>query len=251
MLAAERRHYILDLLKRDGRIVAQELSTELGVSEDTIRRDLREMAAEGLLQRVHGGALPRSPALVSFRTREAQVSPAKIAVAALAASLIQPGMVVFLGSGTTNVQAAAHLPRDLSATIITNSPPAAVALADHPGVEVVVIGGRLYKHAQVTVGSEAVDAVRRVRADLYLMGVCSLHPELGISIQDLEEANVQRAMIANAAEVAALATAEKMGTAAPYIIGSISDLSSIITDALLPDEVFEPYRAQNVTILRA
>jgi DeoR/GlpR family transcriptional regulator of sugar metabolism len=251
MLAAERRQYILDILKRDGRIVAQQLSTSLGVSEDTIRRDLREMATDGLLQRVHGGALPKSPALVSYRVREAQLSQGKIAVAQLAAGLIQPGMVVLLGSGTTNVQVVAHLPRDLKATIITNSQPAAVALADHPSVEVVVIGGRLYKYAQVTVGSEAVDAIRRVRADVCLLGICSLHPEIGISIQDLDEANVQRAMISSAAEVVALATAEKMGTAAPYIVGSIADLNTIVTDTVLPDEAFEAYRAQNVTILRA
>jgi len=80
MLAAERRQYILDVLKREGRIVAQRLSAELGVSEDTIRRDLRDMAREGLLQRVHGGALPRSPALVSYRVREQRISAEKIAL---------------------------------------------------------------------------------------------------------------------------------------------------------------------------
>jgi len=250
MLAAERRQYILDVLKREGRIVAQRLSAELGVSEDTIRRDLRDMAREGLLQRVHGGALPRSPALVSYRVREQRISAEKIAVAQLAASLIQEGMVVFLGSGTTNVQVAEHLPRDLRATLITNSPPAAMALAELSDVEVILIGGRLYKHSIVTVGSEAVDAVRRIRADLCLLGVCSLHPEVGISIQDIDEAHLQRAMIANSAEVAALATAEKLGTAAPYIVGSLSDLNYLITDDSLPIESLEPYRAFNITILR-
>ena len=251
MLAAERRKVILDILKREGRVVAPRLSGALGVSEDTIRRDLREMAAEGLLQRVHGGALPTSPALANYHTRQQNITPAKIAIARKAASLIQEDMVILMGGGTTTVEVARSLSPELHATVITHNLPAAVALADLEQVEVVLVGGHLYKHSMVTIGSEAVDTIRMLRADLCLLGVCSLHPEIGISTQDMEEAYFQRAMIASSAEVAALASPEKIGTAAPYISGSISDLNYIITDELLPDDQLAPYRAFHVDILRS
>ena len=249
MLAAERRQYILECLQRDGRVLANELSTELSVSEDTIRRDLREMASEGLLQRVHGGALRKSPALVNYKTRLAQITDQKLTVAKKAASLIQDGMVVLMGGGTTNVQVASFLPPTLLATIVTHNPNAAIALADHPTVEVILLGGRLYKYAQVTVGAEPIDKIRQIRADLCLLGVCSLCPVSGISLQDFEESRIQLAMIERSAEVAALASSEKLGTAAPFIVGSLDLLNYIITDSTLPEEMLAPYRKFNLEIL--
>jgi DeoR/GlpR family transcriptional regulator of sugar metabolism len=249
MLAAERRQYILECLQRDGRVLANDLSAELKVSEDTIRRDLREMASEGLLQRVHGGALRKSPALVNYKTREAHLTDQKMTVAKKAATLIQDGMVVLMGGGTTNVQTANFLPPTLKATIITHSPNAAVALADHPAVEIILLGGSLYKHARVTVGAEPIDKIRQIRADLCLLGICSLCPTSGISLQDYEESLIHRAMIDSSAEVAALASAEKMGTAAPFIVGGLDLLNYIITDSTLSEELLAPYRQFNLEIL--
>lgn len=249
MLAAERRQYILECLQRDGRVLANQLSAELNVSEDTIRRDLREMAADGLLQRVHGGALRKSPALVNYKTRLSQITDQKMTVAKKAAALIQDSMVVFMGGGTTNTQVAGFLAPNLQATIITHNPNAAIALAEHPGVEVILLGGRLYKYAQVTVGAETLEQVRQVRADLCLLGVCSLHPEVGISLQDFEESRIQRAMADNSAEVAALASAEKIGTAAPFVVGGLDLLNYIVTSGDLSEEELAPYRQFHLEIL--
>jgi DeoR/GlpR family transcriptional regulator of sugar metabolism len=250
MLTAERRTYILNQLKRDGRVLAKSLSEELNTSEDTIRRDLRELAAEGLLQRVHGGALPRSPAETSYANRQRALSPAKVAIAHKAAALIQPGMVVFLGGGTTNTQLAAALPPTLQATIITHNPAAAAALADHPGVEVILVGGRLDKYSLVTIGADTVETLQRMRADLCMLGVCSLHPENGVTNNNLEESYVQRVMIANAAEVVALASAEKLGTVTHFLVAPIQDLAAILTDADVPDEVVAPYQALGIEVIR-
>ena len=196
MLSAERRKYIQAVLKRDGRVVAPALSEELGVSIDTIRRDLRDLAADGQLKRVHGGALPVSPAGTSFSDRRRNLTPAKISIASQAARLVQNGMVVAMGGGVTNVQVAERFPFDLHATVVTHNPAVAVALVEHPDVEVILVGGPLFKYTMVTVGAEAVAAFQRVRADLCLLGVCSLHPELGITNYHYEEVLVQRAMIA-------------------------------------------------------
>ena len=249
MLTVERRQYILELLRRDGKVIATELSATLNVSEDTIRRDLRELAEAGQLQRVHGGALPRSPAAASFAARQRQAPTAKAAIAQVAAKLIRDGQVIILDGGTTTLQVAQRLPLDLRATVVTNSPPIAVALADHSAVEVVVIGGRFYKHSLVAVGAAAVEALRAIRADLCMLGVCSLHPEVGISVPDLEESYVKRAMIAGAAEVVALASAEKLGTAAPYVVGPLDDLTHIVTERALSEEALAPYRKLGITLL--
>src|SRR5579884_756371 len=248
MLTAERRQYILAILQRDGKVVARQLSEELGLSEDTIRRDLRDLATDGLLLRVHGGALPRSPATAKFSARQSQALSAKSAIARAAAQLVRNGQVVLMDGGTTNIQVAQHFSPDLHATIITNSPPLATALAEHPHIEVILLGGRLYKHSVVTMGTATLEELHMVRADLHLMGICSLHPEIGISTEKLEEAYLKRAMMACAAEVVALASPEKLNTAASYIVGELRELSEIITERTVPDELLEPYRTLGITV---
>lgn len=247
MLTAERRRSIMQTLQREGKVYASELSKLLHVSEDTIRRDLRELAAAGELQRVHGGALPRLPA--SFIERQQQAPGAKAAIAQAAARLIRQDRIIILDGGTTPLQVAQHLPPDLRATVITHSPP--VALAEHPTVEVILIGGKLYKHELVAVGAATVEAFRHIRADLCFLGIGSMHPEVGISTFDLDEASVKRAMIASAAEVVALTPAEKLDTVAPYIVGPLSDLTHLVTERSVSNEVLAPYRALGITIVRA
>ncbi|HZF84825.1 MAG TPA: DeoR/GlpR family DNA-binding transcription regulator, partial [Burkholderiaceae bacterium] len=170
MLTRQRQQHILDALRRDGQVVAKALSESLGLSEDTIRRDLRELAAQGRLQRVHGGALPVAPAEADFAGRQRLAPQEKVAIGRAAAAMVQPGQVVFVDGGTTAVQLARHLPPALRATVVTHSPSVAVELVEHPGVEVILIGGRLFKHSVVAVGAAAVEAIARIHADLYFMG---------------------------------------------------------------------------------
>lgn len=250
MLTAERRQYILAILQRDGKVIAKQLSEELSVSEDTIRRDLRDLAADGLLLRVHGGALPCSPANTNFSARQEQALSAKAAIAQAAARLVHDGQVVLLDGGTTNIRVAQSLPPELHATVITNSPPLAAVLAEHPNIETIMLGGRIFKHSAITMGVATVEELRMIRADLYLLGICSLHPEIGISTGNLEEAYLKRAMIACSAEVIALASPEKLHTAAPYVIGELRELSEIITEKTASEEVLEPYRALGISVTR-
>jgi DeoR/GlpR family transcriptional regulator of sugar metabolism len=251
MLTAERRQYILTVLHRDGKIVAKHLSGELGLSEDTIRRDLRDLAADGLLLRVHGGALPSSPAMANFSSRQEQALSAKAAIARAAANMVRDGQVVLLDGGTTNIQVAQYFPPDLHATIITNSPPLATVLAAHQHIELIMLGGRLYKHSLVTMGAATLEELSMLHADLYLLGICSLHPEVGISTGNLEEAYLKRAMIASSAEVVALASPEKLNTAASYIVGELRELNEIITESTVSDDILQPYRSLGITITRA
>jgi len=159
--------------------------------------------------------------------------------------------VIIFDGGTTPLQVAQHLPRDLRATVITHSPPIALALAEYPEIEVITIGGRLDKHQLVGYGAATIEAYRNIRADLCFLGVGGLHPDIGISTLNLEESYVKRAMIASAAEVVALASGEKLGTAVPYIAGALTDLTHLVTERSVPDEVLAPYRAQGITVIRA
>ena len=160
MLPAERRDLLLSRLSAEGKVIAKDVAFELGIAEDTIRRDLREMAAAGLCQRVYGGALPAAPAAADYATRAAVATDSKKRVAEVAASLIRPGMTVLLDGGTTALAVAGALPADLSATIVTHSVTVAAALVSHPSAEVLVLGGRLFKHSAVTCGAAAVEAAQ-------------------------------------------------------------------------------------------
>jgi DeoR/GlpR family transcriptional regulator of sugar metabolism len=251
MLTSQRKQHILNVLKRDGQVVAKTLSQELGLSEDTIRRDLRELAQEGLLQRVHGGALPSSPAIANFEGREEILADSKVAIGRTAAGLIKDGQVIMLDGGTTAVQIARHLPRQLQATIVTHSARIVMELVDHPGVEVILIGGRLFKHSIVSVGAAAIEAISHIRADVYFMGVTGVHPEAGLSTGDLEEAYVKQALCKQAAETMVLASREKLGAASQYVITALSEVSGLIVEADIPDEILMPYVELGLTVLRA
>jgi DeoR/GlpR family transcriptional regulator of sugar metabolism len=187
LLTAERRAHILDRLRADGSVRAAELVDDLGVSHDTIRRDLQELADAGALRRVHGGALPPASAAVPYAVREGQDVAAKQAIAEAAIRCLSTGQVVFLDGGTTPLEVARRLPPELALTIVTNSPPVSVALAAHPRSEVVLAGGRVARDAVACVGGATVEAIAAVRADACVLGVCSVHPEIGITTDDLEE----------------------------------------------------------------
>jgi DeoR/GlpR family transcriptional regulator of sugar metabolism len=249
VLTAERRQEILVRLGRDGKVVASELVAELGVSEDTVRRDLRELAAGGLVQRVHGGALPLAPAVPSFTQRMRLAPEAKAHLAEAALPLLDGAEVIVLDGGTTSLELARRLPPSRTCTVLTNSPPVAVALAEHPSVEVVLLGGRLLKEAQVAVGPETIDALRQVNADACVLGICSLHPEVGVTAIGHDEAHVKRAMLESAAEVIALATADKLHTAAPWVVAPLADVTHLVTDA--GEELTADYAAAGLSVVHA
>jgi DeoR/GlpR family transcriptional regulator of sugar metabolism len=231
MLAAQRRDLLLDRLRRDGRIIAKDLAAELGMSEDSIRRDLRDLAAAGLCQRVYGGALPVSPAIADYAARQGVSVAGKQRVAAAAAALVEPGSTAILDGGTTALAVVSALPLDLRATVVTHSPTVASALVEHRDVEVYVIGGRLFKHSMVACGAAAVEAARGVHADVFLLGVTGVHPEAGLTTGDSDEAAMKRALALRAADTFVLASSEKIGAASRFGVLPLSEVAGVVTDA--------------------
>jgi DeoR/GlpR family transcriptional regulator of sugar metabolism len=159
--------------------------------------------------------------------------------------------VILLDAGTTTLEVARRLPPDLDATVITNSPPIAVALAEHPALEVTMLGGTLAKDAQAVVGAATVEALHSIRADVLVLGVCSLHPEVGITVMDLEESHVKRAMIENAAEVVAVSSAEKLGSAGPFVVAPLDELTHLVTERSVPADQLAPYRELGIEVVLA
>jgi DeoR/GlpR family transcriptional regulator of sugar metabolism len=231
VLTAERHTVLLQRLGRDGRLVVGDLARELDLSEDTVRRDLRDLAAAGLVQRVHGGALPASPAMAAYPARESIGIDGKHAIARLAAEFIVPGSTVILDGGTTALALAQALPPDLEVTVVTHSPTIAVALASHPRAEVLVLGGRLFKHSVVSCGALTLEAIQGVHADACFIGVTGVHAEAGLTTGDPEEAAVKRALARSSADVYMLASAEKIGAVSPHRVLPLGEVTAVLTDA--------------------
>ena len=211
MLAAERRDLLVARLRKDGKLVARDLARELGLSEDSVRRDLRELATAGLCQRVYGGALPVSPATGELAERFAIAPESKRRVAACVVQLITTGSTVILDSGTTALAVAAALDGNLDATIITHCPTIASALVSHPTVDVFVLGGRLLKRSAAVCGAAAAEGASTISADLFFLGVAGIHPKQGFTTGDVDEAAMKRILAGRAADTYVLASTKSSG----------------------------------------
>ncbi|MFJ5925233.1 DeoR/GlpR family DNA-binding transcription regulator [Kitasatospora sp. NPDC092948] len=251
MLAAERRDHLLGLLAREGKVVAKDVAADLGISEDSVRRDLRDLAAEGLCQRVYGGALPASPATAGYAERQSVTPDGKRRVAAAAVELVRPGSTLILDGGTTALAVAGLLPPDLDCTVITHSPTVVAALLEHPRAELFLLGGRVFKHSAVACGAAAVEAAQNVSADLCLLGVTGVHPDAGLTTGDADEAAMKRALAARAAETWILASAEKIGAASPFRVLPWPRIAGLITDAAPTHPTLVRLADEGVEILTA
>jgi DeoR/GlpR family transcriptional regulator of sugar metabolism len=249
MLAAQRRDQLMERLAIQGRLVAKDLAIEFGVSEDSVRRDLRELAAAGLCQRVYGGALPASPAVLDYPARQAVAVSSKSRVAEAAVGLIQPGSTVILDGGTTTLAVVRALSPDLRATVITHSPTIATELGSHAGIEVFLVGGRIFKHSMVACGAAAVEAAQAFTADLFLLGVTGIHHQAGLTTGDADEAAMKRALSRRAAETYVLGSAEKIGAASQFTVLPLSSVSGVVTDAGKSDRAVMDLVAVGVNVI--
>lgn len=251
MLTSQRKSLILSRLQRDGRVLAKDIALELDVSEDTIRRDMRDMAAAGLLSRVHGGALPISPDLPDFSARKHNANPQKRALAARAVALIQPGQMVFLDGGTTNAEIARLLPQNFGLTLVTHSPTIAIELENRNDIEVILIGGRLYRHSMVAVGAVAAEAISRLRPDLFFLGATALHPQHGATTGDAEEAAIKRLIASVSAETYLCLTIDKLDALSPCQIVPLAGLAGGILNGAIEEDRIRPYRAAGLNVIQA
>ncbi|QHE50914.1 DeoR/GlpR family DNA-binding transcription regulator [Pontibacillus sp. HMF3514] len=230
MLKQERQQKIVDILNEEHKVIASDLSKRLSVSEDTIRRDLKELDNQGFIKRVHSGALRKGPPVEDFSTRQEMYNETKTNLASKALDLIKDDMVILIDGGTTNLQLVQQLPLSLKGTIITNSPPIAMALSNHTEVEVIMIGGTLFKQSMVNLGIDTTETLNNMRADLYIMGIYKIDPQIGISVPSLEEAAVKRKMASVSTEIIGMVTADKLDTISNHIVCPADNLTHLITE---------------------
>lgn len=241
MLTHERKLHLLKILEKTGRIIAKDVSQDLRLSEDTIRRDLRELAKEGRLKRVHGGAVPVAQADASFRQRIEITSPEKTEIGRRAAQMIEPGQVAFVDGGTTAIQLARQIPQHIEATIITHSPNVALELLNHEKLQVEIIGGRLYRHSIVAYGAATIAWLDRYRPDICFIGAAGIHADAGITTGNSEEAEVKRAVIARSAAAILLASSEKLGAVSSFELARWPDIDGMVVSAGEQDMAIEMF----------
>ena len=248
MLKKERQAFIIQQLNIHNKVLSSDLSTQLTVSEDTIRRDLQELAEEGTLIKVHGGALSNS---FHFTLQNGQVYSAteKKTIAHKAASLIKEGMFVLLSGGTTIRELIKALPPNLNATFITVSVPIALELMNHPGSDVIFIGNKLLKSAQMAVGAEVVQKLSEVRADLCILGTNSIDVHGGITDLEWEVIEVKKAMINASQKVVSLAITEKLNSVQRLRVCPIEAVDILITELDPLDPVLDPYTKKGLLVL--
>jgi DeoR/GlpR family transcriptional regulator of sugar metabolism len=249
MLKKERQAYILHQVNLHNKVMSSNLSRDMNVSEDTIRRDLQELADEGKIIKVHGGALSHSFSQVHFSSSNVYSHDHKKTIAHKAASLIHDGMFVLTTGGTTIIELARALPPRLKATFVSGSIPAILEYMQHPSVDVIAIGDKVSKNSKITTGGEAITQIKRIRADLCFLGVNAISIKDGITDSDWDVVQLKKAMIESSQKVVCLSIAEKINSLQPIHICDISKIHMLITELSPDDPMLKPYRDAGIEVI--
>ena len=201
MLKKERQAYILHQVNLHNKVLSSSLCTEINVSEDTIRRDLQELAEEGKVIKVHGGAFRILSIMFIFQATVFTHKIKKRQLPRKQSVLIQNGMFVLTSGGTTIIEMARSLPPQLKATFISGSIPAILEYMHHPNIEVILIGDKISKNSKITVGAEAIAKIKQMKADLCFLGTNAIDVEHGISDNDWEVVQLKKAMIESSKKI--------------------------------------------------
>lgn len=248
----ERQNRILEILARNQRIRTVDICEIFAVSEATARRDLEALAEAGKIRRVHGGAIlpQQAPPESPMQLRQREQAPEKIRIGLAAASLIQDGETVFLGSGTTVLEAA-HALRDRNITVITNSLPVINVLAGLSNINLIALGGELRQSELSFIGHITEQALREVRADKVLMGIRAISLEHGLTNDYLPETLTDRAILRCGREVILLADHTKFGRIAAAFVAPLESVHTLVTDSETPPEFLEALREKGIHVIVA
>ncbi|MFK0162361.1 DeoR/GlpR family DNA-binding transcription regulator [Rhizobium sp. NPDC090279] len=233
-LPLSRRDVIETRLAEGRQIIAASLAAEFNVSEDAVRRDLRALAAEGKCRRVYGGALPLLTLSHPISARIGLESGRKKVLAQAAVAMIEPGEFLFLDSGSTNLEMVGLLPKDLEATIATNSIDIASAIMKRGDIPLVLIGGAVDPVVGGSVDASAVAAIEAMNIDRCFLGVCAISARGGVSVYEHADAIFKRTLLKRSASRIALITSEKFHERAPHRVGGAADIDWLVVENDLP-----------------
>lgn len=249
MLKRERQAYIVHQVNLHNKVLSNTLSSEMEVSEDTIRRDLQELSENGKLIKVHGGALSPSFNKIDSPHYDVYALKSKRIIAKKAVSLIKDGMFVLTGGGTTIIELARCLPLHLQATFVSGSIPAIVEYMSHPSIDVIVLGDKLSKVSKITVGADAHARIKTIKADLCFLGINAINLKHGITDNDWDVVQLKQQMIASSQRTVCLTIAEKINSLQPIHVCDISKVHTLITELDPASEILKPYVDAGITVL--
>lgn len=249
ILKEERHAFIMKQINLHNKVLSMELSRELKVSEDTIRRDLKEMADDGRLLKVHGGAIGKSFHYPFHNNNEVYAQEAKQKIGEKITSRLRNDMLVLTGGGTTMIEFAKKIPGTLHATFFTISPLVAVTLADHSNLTVISIGGQLSKNANVTIGASVINQLNDLQVDICLLGSNGIDAHEGMTDSDWEVVQVKRAMIHSAKELAILCIAEKLNSVQRMKVCDVNSIDYLITELSSENSLLTPYEQSGIKLL--
>ena len=229
-------------------MVCVKLSQELQVSEHTIRRDLQELAREGVCKRVYGGAVSISPASGSFAVRSEEGLAGKALLGKAGAQLIRDGGCIFIDASTTNLAVAKAISPESALTVVTNAPAIAAAAMNLPRCEVIMLGGRLQARTGAALGITALRQLEGMRFDQCFLGACALDAEEGLTVFDYDDAEFKRAVVGQSSEVILALTADKVPSVARYKVMSSDAVSVLVVESDIPRNKVAAFIEKNVDV---
>ncbi|WP_298391823.1 DeoR/GlpR family DNA-binding transcription regulator [Hydrotalea sp.] len=248
MLKKKMQAYILQQINIHNKVLSSDLSVQMNVSEDTIRRDLQELDEQGKITKVHGGALSKAFHF-TLQSNVVYQQTEKRMIAQKAIALLRDGMFILLSGGTTIVEMVKILPKELNVTFITVSLPVALELLNHPNCQVVFLGNLLSKNAQIAIGAEVVTRLNEITADICFLGTNSIDAEKGITDLEWEVIEVKKAMINSALKTVSLAISEKVNTVQRLQVCKLEAIHTLITELDSTDPRLAPYKEAGLQIL--
>ena len=249
MLKRERQAYIVHQVNLHNKVLSNTLSSQIDVSEDTIRRDLQELNEKGKLIKVHGGALSHAFNDITYPSKKIYSQDNKKIIAEKAAGLIKDGMFVLTGGGTTIIEMARSLPVNLSATFISGSIPAIVEYMHHPLIDVIVIGDKLSKNSKITLGADAIARIKTLKPDLCILGINAIDLQHGITDSDWDVVQLKQTMIEASQKVVCLTISEKINTVQPIQVCALNKIDILITELPKENALLQPYAAAGITVM--
>ncbi|MDR6564839.1 MULTISPECIES: DeoR/GlpR family DNA-binding transcription regulator [Arcicella] len=229
LLKKERKDLILKEINVHTRISLGELVEALSVSEDTIRRDINELAEEGEIIKIRGGAMSKAYHH-SSNLKETYAHSHKVEIGQKAFSLLKEGMLVLIGGGTTIREFVKLIPEDFTATFMTVNPLTAVELLDKPNIEIILIGGQVSRYSQMSIGGEVHHRLSEMKADLCILGTNALDAQGGVTDSDWETVQVKKAMMKASDKVAVLAISEKLNSVMKMKVADLQEIDYLITE---------------------
>ncbi len=249
VLKEERQRIILSEVDLHNRVQLTDMAEMLEVSIDTVRRDVKELDADQKLRKVHGGAVSLgfvSPATGSGNTYALEE---KRTIARKATSLLRDGSVIFIDGGTTCLELARELPENLNLTCFTLSLPVALQLLAKPRVEVVLIGGKISREAQIATGASAIHALSDIRVDYGFIGTGYVDALHGLTEFDWEVVQVKKSVIASSRKAILLCISEKLNSQHRYRTCDISAINTLVTELPPDHNRLNPFRDREIHLL--